>query len=255
MRLPFRTSGTAPSATACASPSTTADLPTPASPTSTGLFLVLRQSICITRAISLSLPTTGSSLPCSAFSVRSKPSFDSAEGTVPSSSPSAGAYTDTSSRPSSSRRNSAPALSKRPKSVCSLRGARPDGSPIRTPIASSSTSERSAVSTPRFSSIATATPSRSCRSAARMCSVPISPESVQAAMSAAVSTHLFARDEKRTLSRQLRHGIIAAMSRGDMSSRLSTSAAAPVSATPTSRCSVPRIPPVLDAQSTATRNA
>ena len=43
-------SGTSPWTIFCASPSTTAVLPTPGSPTSTGLFLVRRDSTCITRA-------------------------------------------------------------------------------------------------------------------------------------------------------------------------------------------------------------
>ena len=46
-----------------ASPSTTAVLPTPGSPMSTGLFLVRRDSTCTTRRISASRPMTGSSLP------------------------------------------------------------------------------------------------------------------------------------------------------------------------------------------------
>ena len=54
-----------------ASPSTTAVLPTPGSPISTGLFLVLLDKICITLFVSLSLPITGSSFPILANSVRS----------------------------------------------------------------------------------------------------------------------------------------------------------------------------------------
>ena len=46
-----------------ARPSTTAVLPTPGSPMSTGLFLVRRDSTCTTRRISASRPMTGSSLP------------------------------------------------------------------------------------------------------------------------------------------------------------------------------------------------
>ena len=46
-----------------ARPSTTAVLPTPGSPISTGLFLVRRDSTCTTRRISVSRPMTGSSLP------------------------------------------------------------------------------------------------------------------------------------------------------------------------------------------------
>ena len=47
----------------CARPSTTAVLPTPGSPISTGLFFMRRERICITRSISFWRPTTGSSLP------------------------------------------------------------------------------------------------------------------------------------------------------------------------------------------------
>jgi hypothetical protein len=54
-------------------------LPTPASPSSTGLFLVRRERIWITRSISLSRPMTGSSLPSRASSVRSRPKCVGAE--------------------------------------------------------------------------------------------------------------------------------------------------------------------------------
>ena len=66
-------SGTSPETIRWASPSTIAVLPTPGSPISTGLFLVRRESTWITRRISSSRPITGSSLPCSATSVRSRP--------------------------------------------------------------------------------------------------------------------------------------------------------------------------------------
>src|SRR5664279_454332 len=56
-----------------ARPSTIAVLPTPGSPISTGLFLVRRESTWMTRRISSSRPITGSSFPCSAISVRSRP--------------------------------------------------------------------------------------------------------------------------------------------------------------------------------------
>ena len=62
---------------ACASPSTTAVLPTPGSPISTGLFLVRRLSTCITRSISFSRPMTGSSLPSIAAAVRLRPNWSS----------------------------------------------------------------------------------------------------------------------------------------------------------------------------------
>ena len=55
--------GTSPLIIACAKPSTTAVLPTPASPTSTGLFLVRRAKISAVSWISLLRPITGSSLP------------------------------------------------------------------------------------------------------------------------------------------------------------------------------------------------
>ena len=56
-------SGTSPRTIRWARPSTIAVLPTPGSPISTGLFLVLRDRIWITRRISASRPMTGSSLP------------------------------------------------------------------------------------------------------------------------------------------------------------------------------------------------
>jgi hypothetical protein len=55
---------------ACASPSTIAVLPTPGSPIRTGLFLVRRERMRITRRISSSRPITGSSLPRRASSTR-----------------------------------------------------------------------------------------------------------------------------------------------------------------------------------------
>ena len=77
-RLPFSESGTSPATMRWASPSTTAVLPTPGSPMSTGLFLVRRDSTCTTRRISASRPITGSSLPSSAPRVRSTAYFSSA---------------------------------------------------------------------------------------------------------------------------------------------------------------------------------
>ena len=62
-RLPLSVSGTSSLTMRCASPSTIAVLPTPGSPISTGLFLVRRCRIWITRRISSSRPITGSSLP------------------------------------------------------------------------------------------------------------------------------------------------------------------------------------------------
>src|SRR2546421_2894079 len=66
-------SGTSFETIRCARPSTIAVLPTPGSPISTGLFLVRRESTWIQRRISSSRPMTGSSLPCSAASVRPRP--------------------------------------------------------------------------------------------------------------------------------------------------------------------------------------
>ena len=64
-------SGTSPAAIRCAIPSATAVLPTPVSPTKTGLFLVRRQRIRITRVISESRPITGSRCPSRAKFVKS----------------------------------------------------------------------------------------------------------------------------------------------------------------------------------------
>ena len=77
-RLPFRPSGTSPSAMRPASPSTMAVLPTPGSPMRTGLFFVRRESTWMTRRISSSRPMTGSILPSRARCVRSWPYFSSA---------------------------------------------------------------------------------------------------------------------------------------------------------------------------------
>ena len=71
-RLFFKPSGTSPFTIRCAKPSAIAVLPTPGSPINTGLFLVRRCNTWITRRISSSRPITGSSLPTSARSVRSK---------------------------------------------------------------------------------------------------------------------------------------------------------------------------------------
>ena len=60
-----------------ARPSTTAVLPTPGSPISTGLFFWRRERICITRSISVWRPTTGSSLPSVACLVRFRPNWSS----------------------------------------------------------------------------------------------------------------------------------------------------------------------------------
>ena len=74
----------------CARPSTTAVLPTPGSPTSTGLFFVRRERICITRSISVWRPTTGSSLDSAASLVRLRPNWSSSfEDFLPSGPPAA----------------------------------------------------------------------------------------------------------------------------------------------------------------------
>ncbi len=65
------TSGTSPSTMRLASPSAIAVLPTPASPTYSGLFLRRRHSTWIVRSISSPRPTSGSILPCRAMSLRS----------------------------------------------------------------------------------------------------------------------------------------------------------------------------------------
>ena len=52
-------------------------LPTPGSPMSTGLFLVRRDSTCMTRSISLSRPITGSSFFSRASCVRLRPNWSS----------------------------------------------------------------------------------------------------------------------------------------------------------------------------------
>ena len=71
--LSFKPSGTSWFTILWASPSTTAVLPTPGSPISTGLFLVLLDRILIALLISSSLPITGSSLPFLAISTKSLP--------------------------------------------------------------------------------------------------------------------------------------------------------------------------------------
>ncbi|EKB43268.1 hypothetical protein B857_03974 [Solibacillus isronensis B3W22] len=76
--LPRRDSGTSPATMRWAKPSTTAVLPTPGSPMSTGLFLVRRESTWTNRRISASRPITGSSLPERAMAVISVPNFSSA---------------------------------------------------------------------------------------------------------------------------------------------------------------------------------
>ncbi len=65
-----RMSGTSPLVMRHASPSAIAVLPTPASPTSNGLFLRRRHSTCTTRSTSCSRPISGSILPALASAFR-----------------------------------------------------------------------------------------------------------------------------------------------------------------------------------------
>ena len=94
-----------PPAIRWAIPSTMADFPTPGSPISIGLFFFLRPRISITRAISVSRPTTGSSLPSAAALVRSNPKssiFVLAEDLPPSAGIPSSSSWSSSSPPASS---------------------------------------------------------------------------------------------------------------------------------------------------------
>ena len=73
MRLPASTAGSRPSAARIAIASTIAVLPTPASPTRTGLFRLLRASAWRTARISRPRPMIGPSSPLRASAVRSRP--------------------------------------------------------------------------------------------------------------------------------------------------------------------------------------
>ena len=86
-------SGTSPVTIFWDSPSTMAVLPTPGSPMSTGLFLVRRDSTCMTRSISRSRPMTGSSLRSRASWVRLRPNWSSTGEPVGASWPDARAGT------------------------------------------------------------------------------------------------------------------------------------------------------------------
>ena len=66
MTLSVSTSGTLPSTISRARPSTIAVLPTPASPTYSGLFLRRRHRISMVRSISIRRPTSGSMRPSAA---------------------------------------------------------------------------------------------------------------------------------------------------------------------------------------------
>ena len=72
IRLSQRFCGHSPWKIFIANPSTIAVLPQPGSPIIIGLFFFLRDRICAIRAISWSLPITGSSFPFSANLIRSR---------------------------------------------------------------------------------------------------------------------------------------------------------------------------------------
>ena len=74
----FSCGGTSPCTSRCANPSTTAVLPTPASPVRMGLFWRRRIRMSTIWRISSSRPVTGSSSPARAFSVRLTAYFFSA---------------------------------------------------------------------------------------------------------------------------------------------------------------------------------
>ncbi len=99
---PDRIDGTSPSTMRSARPSTTAVLPTPASPTTIGLFFLLRPRISIICRISRSRPNTGSISPARARPVKSSVKRARADspsvrrppatcGAAPGAAPSAGA--------------------------------------------------------------------------------------------------------------------------------------------------------------------
>ena len=152
IRRSSSSSGTLPSTTRWAKPSTMAVLPTPASPSSTGLFFVRRQRIWIARSISFSRPITGSSLPCRASSVRSRPKLSRA-----------GVF-------------DLPLLRRFAAAAAACRAAR---RPLRAfapsipwPSRFSTSSRTSSSFSPRFISTWAATPSCSRSRPSRMCSVP-----------------------------------------------------------------------------------
>ena len=90
IRLESSERGTSFAAMRRASPSTTADLPEPDSPISTGLFFLRRDRIWARRSISASRPTTGSRSPLTAARVRSNP-YDSTSDFLPPPFPGAAA--------------------------------------------------------------------------------------------------------------------------------------------------------------------
>ena len=75
MVLFFRLLGTSPFIIRVASPSIMAVLPTPGTPTKTGLFLVFLERILVILRISSSRPITGSIFPSLAYLVISLPYF------------------------------------------------------------------------------------------------------------------------------------------------------------------------------------
>ncbi len=93
--------GTSPLASRIANPSTTAVLPTPASPVRIGLFCRRRMRMSMIWRISSSRPLTGSIFPCLARSVRSVANFlsascrpSAADAGAPPASPAAPAASD-----------------------------------------------------------------------------------------------------------------------------------------------------------------
>ena len=82
-RLERSSSGTSPATIFRARPSATAVLPTPGSPMRAGLFFCRRERIWMTRLISPSRPTTGSSIPPAARRVRSRANWSSSRVSPP----------------------------------------------------------------------------------------------------------------------------------------------------------------------------
>ncbi len=152
-RRSCRISGTSPEMIRCASPSTIAVLPTPASPRSTGLFFVRRHSTCTTRSISRSRPITGSSSPSLASSVRSRPKLSSAGVWLRRFPP----------RPS----GPAPCAPPPPPPIASVPS---DSAPAPSRFRTSSRTSSSL--SPRFISTCAATPSCSRSRPSNRCSVP-----------------------------------------------------------------------------------
>ena len=154
--LSRKISGTLPEAISCANPSTRAVFPTPASPISTGLFLVRRQRIWTTRSISFFRPMTGSISPLRASSVKSRPKAFRA-----------GVLT--------SLRAAVPAEGEDSELPVAPSSTPPAGSAPSSKLGSSSLStscRARSISTSRDFRTRAATPSPSRKSPRRMCSVP-----------------------------------------------------------------------------------